>query len=38
MPPCVVCGSETIYDKMRSPNDSESQDGASRVELYRYEY
>lgn len=38
MPPCDVCGSETINQGMGSPNDSESQYGASRVELYRYEY
>ena len=39
MPPCDVCGSETIHQKdPGSPNDSESQYGASRVELYRYEY
>ena len=38
VPPCDVCGSETINQGMGSPNDSESQYGASRVELYRYEY
>ena len=37
-PPCDVCGSETIHEDMRSPDDSESQYGASQVELYRYEY
>ncbi|XP_050275005.1 peptide-N(4)-(N-acetyl-beta-glucosaminyl)asparagine amidase [Quercus robur] len=35
VPPCDVCGSETINQGMGPPDDSESQYGASRVELYR---
>ena len=37
-PPCDACGSETIHKKTESLDDSESQYGASRVELYWYEY
>lgn len=37
-PPCDGCGSKTISHGMGSPLPSEIQYGASRVELYMYDY